>query len=74
MVTEKNAHNESSPPYVKISLQQPSLSLEELEQRLETSLIHMIHSEPCGCLGALCLCDGQDCIGVCESYCLIHYV
>ena len=74
MVTERDTRGESSVPLVRVSVRSPCLSVEELEQRLETSLARMIHPEPCNCLGALCQCDGQDCAGVCETYCLIHYV
>ncbi len=74
MVTGRVPHKESSVSCMMISLKPPCLSVEELEQRLEIALLHMIHSEPCNCLGALCQCDGQDCIGVCETHCLIHYV
>ena len=62
-----------SVPCKMISLTRPRLSLEELEQRLETSWVPVVHGEPCDCLGALCHCDGQECIGVCPSYCLLHY-
>ena len=74
MVTKKVAHGRSSLPYKLISLKRPWFSVDELEERLESSVMNMIHSEPCPCLGALCHCDGQECIGVCESYCLINYV
>ena len=73
-MTERDAHGGSSVPSVRISVTSPCLSVEELEQRLETSLLRMMHAEPCNCLGALCQCDGHDCVGVCETYCLIHYV
>ena len=73
-MTEKESQRESSVPFVRISARSPCLSVEELEQRLETSIARMIHAEPCNCLGALCHCDGQDCVGVCEVHCLIHYV
>ena len=74
MVTEGDAHKKSSAPFVTITAKYPHFSVEELEQRLETTLLRIIHAEPCNCLGALCQCDGQDCVGVCETYCLIHYV
>lgn len=74
MVTDRAAHRESPVPFVRISAGSPCLSVEELEQRLETSVTRMMHAEPCNCLGALCQCDGQDCVGVCETNCLIHYV
>ena len=74
MVTEGDVHKESSATFVTISTKSPWLSVEELEQRLETTLLKTIHAEPCNCLGVLCHCDGQDCAGVCETYCLIHYV
>jgi hypothetical protein len=74
MVTERATDRKSSVPFVRISVSSPFLSVEELEQRLETSLARIVHAEPCNCLGALCHCDGQDCVGVCETYCLIHYV
>ena len=62
-----------SVPCGMISLTRPRLSIEELEERLETSRLPVIQAEPCDCLGALCHCDGQECVGVCPSYCLIHY-
>ena len=48
--------------------------IEELERRLEIALYHTVYTGPCDCLGALCQCDGEHCIAVCESHCLIHYV
>jgi hypothetical protein len=73
-VTRRDARRQSSIPHKLTSLKRPCLSVDELERRLATSVMHMIHAEPCACLGALCHCDGQECIGVCESYCLINYV
>ena len=74
-------------PYPITSLKPSCLSIEELEQRLETALMPAdwapsekgdpnvrVNPESCGCLGLLCLCDGQDCVRVCESHCLIHYI
>jgi len=74
MVRNSDRRNRSSAPSVMIPLKRPCLSVEELERRLEASRIHLLHSEPCDCLGAWCQCDGQDCVGVCETHCLIHYV
>jgi len=60
--------------------------LRELEERLETSFIRFdlsgwlsgplsaAEDEPCGCVGTLCNCDGQDCLGVCAAHCLLNYV
>lgn len=73
MVTERDPRKRFLAPFEIFSLKPPCLSVEELEQRLEASLMHLLHPEPCDCLGALCQCDGQDCIGVCEAHCLIHY-
>ncbi len=57
----------------QISLNPSLLSVEELEHRMETALIHGSHSAVCNCLGTLCQCDGWDCVEVCASHCLIHY-
>ena len=69
------------------TLREAAPSLEELEARLEKSFLPLEFagpprnpvpfspvSEPCGCLGALCACDGHDCAGVCEEHCLVNYV
>ena len=87
MVTKRDAKEQCSTSSAIMSLNPPCLSIEELEHRLETALLRpgwapseqgdpavRINSESCGCLGMLCLCDGQDCVGVCESHCLIHYL
>jgi len=29
--------------------------------------------DPCGCWGTLCLCDGQDCAGICLRHCVLDY-
>jgi hypothetical protein len=86
-VTKRDAKERCSMSVAITSLIAPYLSIEELEQRLETSLLRSgwtasekgdpavrVDSESCGCLGMLCLCDGQDCAGVCATHCLIHYV
>jgi len=86
-VTRRAAKERCTMSAVLMSLKAPCLSIEELEQRLETALLRLSWAaserrdpavradlEPCSCLGLLCLCDGQDCAGVCASYCLIHYV
>jgi hypothetical protein len=65
----------------------PSLSIDELERRLEMAALHGgwhareqthgaidMDGEDCGCLGVLCHCDGQDCVGVCEAHCIINYL
>jgi hypothetical protein len=86
MVTKRGPKNHCSSSSVILSLKPSCLSIEELEQRLETTLLRpgwaasqkgeavRVNSESCGCLDNLCLCDGQDCVGVCESHCLIHYL
>jgi len=74
MVTDRATLRESPVSFVRISGGSPCLSVEELERRLETSLAQIMHAEPCNCPDALCQCDGLDCLGVCETYCLIHYV
>jgi hypothetical protein len=86
-VTKRGAKERYSMSAAKMSLAPPCLSIEELEQRLEAALLRSgwaasekgdpavrACSESCGCLGILCLCDGQDCAGVCATHCLIHYV
>jgi hypothetical protein len=73
-VKQGGARKESSAPLVMISEAFPYLSLEELEQRLESCLVQLVRTGPCNCLGELCQCDGQDCAGVCANYCLIHYL
>ena len=73
MVTKGNARKLFPVPCKMIPLTRPWLSVEELEERLETSRFPVIHAEPCDCLGALCHCDGQECVTVCPSYCPIHY-
>lgn len=57
-----------------VSLRRHGLSLEELERRLESSLAGGPAPNPSDGPGAPCQCDGQDCLAVCESHCLIHYV
>ena len=65
----------------------PSLSIDELERRLEMAASRggwlapeQTHSAintdggPCGCLGVLCHCDGQDCVGICEAHCVVNYL
>jgi len=74
MVKETDAEDVAPDPHGMLSLHPCWPALEELEQRLETAPLHGIGSEPCGCLGPLCQCDGQHCIAVCESKCLVHYV
>jgi hypothetical protein len=74
MVTGRISLDESSTSCVPVSSHPALLPVEELEERLEIALMQMIHSDPCNCLGALCQCDGQDCVEVCATYCLIHYV
>ncbi len=73
MVTAPKGQKQAPAPSVMVSLKQPCLSVEELERRLEASRLYLLHPDPCDCLGALCQCDGQDCIGVCEAHCLVHY-
>jgi hypothetical protein len=87
MVTKRGTRDKCSTSYEIMSLRPSCLSIEELEQRLKTTQLRpgwaasekgdlavRVNSESCGCLGMLCLCDGQDCVVVCESHCLIHYV
>lgn len=63
------------------------VTIEELERRLESAPLQMGHllrqgaprvpgsgAGPCGCLGTLCMCDGHDCLEVCDVHCLVHYV
>ncbi len=74
MVKRLDRRKRSSTPSVTISLKPPCLSIEEMEHRLEASRMQLLHPEPSDCPGTVCQCDGQDCMGVCEAYCLIHYV
>jgi len=77
---------ESSRPEMK-HLTSENMDMDELEERIETSLIPFPEagacgrlfpaqscSELCGCLSTLCQCDGHDCVGVCDVHCIIHYV
>jgi hypothetical protein len=86
MVTKRGPKEQSTKASLIMSLKPSCLSIEELEHRLETALLRpgrapseivealRFNWESCGCLDILCLCDGQDCVGVCESHCLIHYL
>lgn len=83
----KDAKRPCPPPAgAVLSLRTSCLSIEELEERLECVPLcapsiplykrdpaARFETEPCGCLGMLCQCDGQDCAGVCDLHCLIHY-
>lgn len=84
---DRNAKRACPPSEGILSLRTSCLSIEELERRLEcvplcapritlerSDPAGRFEPEPCGCLGVLCQCDGQDCGGVCELHCLIHYV
>jgi len=86
-VTKRDGKERCSMSAAIMSLIPPCLSIEELEQRLEITLLRSgwaasekggpalrADSEASSCLGLLCLCDGQDCAGVCATHCLIHYV
>ncbi len=58
------------------------LSLEELEQRLEAALSRLPGVSPSGAefetpalsAGLPCLCDGRECVVVCDLHCLVHYL
>jgi hypothetical protein len=84
-VKKENKPGKPDPDIPSInSLRTPVSWMEELEPRLEAAFIQSLNAgaflaqtspgEPCGCLGTLCLCDGQNCAGVCDSHCLVHYV
>jgi hypothetical protein len=73
MVTTRGAIKRPRAPLLAVPLKPGCLSLEELERRLESSLAGAMAPASCECLGVLCQCDGQDCIAVCESHCLIDY-
>jgi hypothetical protein len=87
MVTEQSSRWDGTGPVEMLTLSDVVPSMEALEQRLEFVLLHDLVDEQiidashiktspdgCGCLGTLCQCDGQDCLGICETHCLIHYV
>ena len=87
MVRKRNANVQGAGLPAVLSLRASCLSIEALEQRLEFAVPRWgwiatqgedptpdVSSGPCGCLGRLCQCDGQDCIAICDSHCLIHYV
>ena len=69
----------------KVSFVHEVESIQELEERLEAQaywrgiplvVLEMTddHSNStCSCLGSLCACDGQDCVGVCMNLCLVDY-
>ncbi len=73
MVTKRRAQRPLSLPCKTVPLSLPRLSVEELEYRLETVEAHMVYRDPSVWPDELCQCDGQECIGVCPSYCLIRY-
>lgn len=74
MVTKRGPRSRLPVPSGMIALKSFSFSIEELERRLETALLHTVYHGSCDCLGTLCQCDGEHCTGICESHCLIHYV
>ena len=90
MVTTGNEREEEESTSSTVKSLNPSWqlqSIDELERRLETTPFrggwlstdeaHVAHDpegELCACLGILCHCDGQDCIGICEAHCVIHYL
>jgi hypothetical protein len=87
MVRKRNVNVLCSGLHDVLSLRASCSPIEALEQRIELTVPRWgwfttqgddptldVSSGPCGCLGRLCQCDGQDCIAICDSHCMIHYV